>query len=198
MMICEVVGQGLQIRIGQIAFVGSGKKPHFCQQFRQQRGRKSQFHLLQLFAEQSCAGMPAHDHFRRRVAHVFCGEGFVSCSVLQQAAAMDARFVAENRRAGHGLFQRKRTARRVRDQIAQRRKLPRIHAAIFSEREPRGHDDFVQGRVAGAFAEPVDGNTRRVCAGGKRGDGVCRRHAEIVVSVKFEAQVRRGRTQLGK
>ena len=139
--------------------------------------------------------MPANNHFGRRVAHVLGGKRFVSCAILQKAAAVDARFVAENRLAGHGLFGRKRTARRMRDQIAQRGKLPRFHAAIRAQREPCSHDDLVQRRIAGAFAKAVDGDARGIRAGSERGDGIRRRHAKVVVPVKFQAQIRCGYAQ---
>jgi len=108
---------------------------------------------------------------------------------------VNARLVAENRRAGDWLFGRKRPVRRVRDQIAERGKLARGHAAVFSERELRGHDHFVQRCVAGAFAEAIDGDARGIRAGRERGDGVRRRHAQVVVAVKFQVQIRHGRAQ---
>ena len=130
--------------------------------------------------------MPAHDHFHRLVADVLGGERLVGRAVFQQAAAVDARFVAEGCRTDNGFFRREGTARGVRHKVAQHGKLPRIHAAVFPEREPHGHDDLVQCRVASTFAEAVDGDARGVRAGSERGNGVGRGHAEIVVTVKFQ------------
>ena len=53
----------------------------------------------------------------------------------------------------------------------------------------QGHDDFFQRRVAGAFADAVDGafDLPRARAGG--GEGVGRRHAEVVVAVGGQRDV---------
>ena len=73
------------------------------------------------------------------------------------------------------------------NQIAQGEKLACIHAARFAERESHGHDFFVQRGVAGALAEAIDSDASGVSAGRERGDGVCCRHAKVVVSMEFQA-----------
>ena len=90
MILFEFVCEVLQFRVGHVAFANGGKSSDRRQQSRQQHRWKIQFHLLQFFAEQPRAGMPANDHFRRRVANFLGGERLVSRAVLQQAAAMDA------------------------------------------------------------------------------------------------------------
>ena len=106
--------------------------------------------------------------------------------------------MAESNRAGHGFFQCQRTTRRARHQIAKAGKLARIHAALLIQRQPRRHDDFIQRGIAGAFAKAVNCDARGIGTGSQRGNGVRRRHAEVIVSVKFQTQIRRGRAQGGK
>ena len=76
-----------------------------------------------------------------------------------------------------------------------RAELARVHATILLQGQPRRHDHFFQRSVAGAFAQAVDRDARAIRAGSERGNGVGRGHAEVVVPVKFQAQLRHGCAQ---
>ena len=67
----------------------------------------------------------------------------------------------------------------------------------YIHRGDEGHDDFFEGGVAGAFAEAVDRRGERPGTGLVGGESVGCGHAQVVVTVEFNKEVREDMVECG-
>jgi hypothetical protein len=137
-----------------------------------------------------------HDLAADRVADQHRVEHLVGLAVLEHAVLMDARGVAKRIAADHGLVGRHPEAR-ARGHLAgervQRREPQAGHGAEPRAVHMQRGGDFLERRVAGALADPVDGALHLPRARGDRRQRVGGGEAEIVLAVEGD----RGVLELG-
>ena len=134
----------------------------------------------------------------RRFALPICRgiEGFVGVRVLDHGVAVNAGLMGEGHFAHDGPVAGDGTPRGGGHHLAQGQEAMGIRVACQVGVRIHGHDDLLQCRIAGPFAETVHRDTERVRPGFGGRQGVGRGHAEIVVAVKFKRQFRDGCAQV--
>ena len=145
--------------------------------------------FLQLVLEGGAAGMLAHDQGRFLDADAGRGHDFVGLGILQHAVLVDAAFMREGILANDRLVVLHREIRRGRHDLAGTRQMRRLDIGVEGHGIAAGaqrHHDFLQRRIAGAFAQAIDRAfdlPRTASHTGQRiGDG----HAQIVMTVHRE------------
>ena len=149
--------------------------------------RELQPELLELAVDGARAGVLAHDDLTLE-PHVLGGERLVVERVLDDAVGVDAALVGEHVGADDALPRRDRPRRGRRDVLAELAEAARVQAHVDLAEVLERHDDLFERRVAGALAEAVDGRVHVGGAGLDAGQGVRRRHAEVVVRVHLDVQ----------
>ena len=152
--------------------------------------------LSQLALEPLAAGQLADRQLAPGQADRLGGHDLVGQRVLDDAVLVDARLVGERVRAHDGLVRLDDEAGEVADEPAGRRDLLGRDAAD----EPRelggsraeGHHDLLQGGVAGALAEAVDGDLHLAGARLHGRERVGRGEAEVVVAVDGDDRLAAG------
>ncbi len=110
-------------------------------------------------------------------------------AVLDDAGGVDAALVGEGVLADDGFVGRDRDAGFLLDDGRDLGDAGRVDAGVGAVDRFRGHDDFLVGSIPGPLADPVDRDLCLVGPGLDSGDGVCRRHAEVVVGMDVDTGV---------
>ena len=139
--------------------------------------------------ESVAPGVLAHHQAVGAPANVLRQHDFVSLAALEHAVLVDARLVGESVGANDRLVRLHREAGDSRDQPRAGHDLGGVEVGGAVEDVTAGahrHDDLLEGGVAGALAEAVDGALDLACAVLHCGQGVGNRQAEVVVAMDRE------------
>ena len=128
------------------------------------------------------------DHDLALQPDVLGRERLVVERVLDDAVGVDAALVGEDVGAHDALPRRDRPRRRGGDVLAELAEAARVQAHVDLAEVLERHHDLLERGVAGALAEAVDGGVDVGGAGLDAGQGVGRRHAEVVVRVHLDVE----------
>ena len=149
--------------------------------------RELEAELLELAVDGARPGVLAH-HDLAFEADVLGGERLVVERVLDDAVGVDAALVGEDVGADDALPGRDGARRGGGHVLAELAEAARVQAHVDLAEVLERHDDLFEGGVAGALAEAVDGGVHVGGSGLDAGQGVGRRHAEVVVGVHLDVE----------
>jgi len=114
---------------------------------------------------------------------------FVIQRVLKHAIGMQSGFVGKNPTPNHRFPFRYQALAGVTDQLRKFDQATGIDTRLNPARMFKGHDHFFKSGIAGPFSQTINRGADKLRPGAQTGEGIGRRHAEVIVGMNFQRQI---------